>query len=133
MYAGGHRDRETVFMPFAGAALQILHRPRCRGNAHEGGVHACRFKNSIHHAATASYSRIRPPKRSLPFTAGTLSQHLKVLKDARLVVDRRAGNRRIYQMDPEGIGALRAYLDQFWSRALAAYESAVEQRAEEVP
>ncbi len=68
----------------------------------------------------------------LPISRPAVSQHLKVLKDARLVVDRRAGNRRVYQIDPHGVGALRAYLDQFWSRALTAYKAAVEQREEEV-
>jgi DNA-binding transcriptional ArsR family regulator len=67
----------------------------------------------------------------LPVSRPAVSQHLKVLKDAGLVVDRRAGNRRIYQLDPDGVGALRAYLDQFWSRALAAYKATVEQRIEE--
>ena len=61
-----------------------------------------------------------------------VSQHLKVLKDAGLVLDRAAGTRRIYRVDPEGIGALRAYLDQFWNQSLAAYKQAVEQRAQEV-
>jgi DNA-binding transcriptional ArsR family regulator len=65
-------------------------------------------------------------------TQPAVSQHLKVLKDAGLVIDRPAGARRIYQLDPDGVGALRAYLDQFWSRALAAYKTAVEQRPEEV-
>ena len=68
----------------------------------------------------------------LPVSRPAVSQHLKVLKDARLVVDRRAGNRRIYQLGPDGVGALRAYLEQFWSRALTAYKAAVEQRTEEV-
>jgi len=67
----------------------------------------------------------------LPVSRPAVSQHLKVLKDAGLVVDRAAGTRRIYRVDPEGIGALRAYLDQFWNRSLAAYKEAVEQRAEE--
>ena len=70
--------------------------------------------------------------RELPVSRPAVSQHLKVLKNAGLVVDRRAGNRRIYQLDPEGIGALRAYLDQFWSKALAAYKTAVEQTQQEV-
>jgi hypothetical protein len=48
------------------------------------------------------------------------------------VVDRRAGNRRIYQLDPDGVGALRADLDRFWNRALAAYKRAVEQQTEEI-
>jgi DNA-binding transcriptional ArsR family regulator len=70
--------------------------------------------------------------RELPVSRPAVSQHLKVLKDAGLVLDRPAGARRIYQLDPRGIGDLRAYLDQFWSRALAAYKTAVEQRDEEV-
>jgi DNA-binding transcriptional ArsR family regulator len=70
--------------------------------------------------------------RDLPVSRPAVSQHLKVLKDAGLVVDRRAGNRRIYQLDPDGVGALRTQLDRFWSRALAAYKAAVEQRTEEV-
>jgi DNA-binding transcriptional ArsR family regulator len=70
--------------------------------------------------------------RELPVSRPAVSQHLKVLKDAGLVVDRRAGTRRIYQLDPGGVGALRAYFDQFWSRALAAYKTAVEQQEKEV-
>jgi DNA-binding transcriptional ArsR family regulator len=68
----------------------------------------------------------------LPVSRPAVSQHLRVLKDAGLVLDRRAGTRRIYQLNPDGIGALRAYLDEFWSRALAAYKEVVEQRTEEV-
>jgi DNA-binding transcriptional ArsR family regulator len=69
--------------------------------------------------------------REFPVSRPAVSQHLKVLKDAGLVVDRAAGNRRIYQLDPAGVGALRAYLDQFWSKALFAYKAAVEQQEEE--
>ena len=68
--------------------------------------------------------------RDLPVSRPAVSQHLKVLKDAGLVVDRAAGNRRIYQLDPDGVGALRAYLDRFWNRALAAFKAAVEQGEE---
>jgi DNA-binding transcriptional ArsR family regulator len=71
--------------------------------------------------------------RELPVSRPAVSQHLKVLKQAGLVFDRPAGTRRIYQLDPDGVGALRAYLDQFWSSALAAYKATVEQRPEEVP
>ena len=67
----------------------------------------------------------------LPVSRPAVSQHLKVLKDARLVVDRPSGNRRIYQLDPDGVGALRGDLEQFWSKALAAYKAAVEQPTEE--
>jgi DNA-binding transcriptional ArsR family regulator len=70
--------------------------------------------------------------RELPVSRPAVSQHLKVLKDAGLVIDRPAGARRIYQVDPDGLGALRAYVDQFWNRALAAYKEAVERRDEEV-
>jgi DNA-binding transcriptional ArsR family regulator len=67
----------------------------------------------------------------LPVSRPAVSQHLKVLKDAGLVADRRAGTRRIYQLDPDGVGALRAELDRFWNKSLAAYKSAVEQPTEE--
>jgi DNA-binding transcriptional ArsR family regulator len=67
----------------------------------------------------------------LPVSRPAVSQHLKVLKDARLVIDRSAGTRRIYQLDPAGVGALRAYLDHFWDQALAAFKTAAEQRTQE--
>lgn len=66
----------------------------------------------------------------LPVSRPAVSQHLKVLKAAGLVLDERAGNRRIYRLDPEGIGDLRDYLDRFWSHALRAYKTKVEQREE---
>jgi DNA-binding transcriptional ArsR family regulator len=70
----------------------------------------------------------------LPVSRPAVSQHLKVLKEAHLVIDRPAGTRRIYHLDPDGIGALRAYLDQFWTTALATYKTIVEQPpAEETP
>ena len=67
----------------------------------------------------------------LPVSRPAVSQHLKVLKDARLVVDQRVGTRRIYQLDPDGLRALRGYLDHFWDQALAAYKTAVEQQVKE--
>jgi DNA-binding transcriptional ArsR family regulator len=67
----------------------------------------------------------------LPVSRPAVSQHLKVLKDAGLVVDRRAGKHRIYRLDPDGLGALRADLERFWSKALAAYKTVVEQPTEE--
>jgi DNA-binding transcriptional ArsR family regulator len=70
--------------------------------------------------------------RDLPVSRPAVSQHLKVLKDAGLVIDRPVGTRRIYQLDLDGVGALRAYLDQFWNRSLAAFKAAAEQRDEEV-
>jgi DNA-binding transcriptional ArsR family regulator/uncharacterized protein YndB with AHSA1/START domain len=65
--------------------------------------------------------------REMPVSRPAVSQHLKVLKDAGLVVDRRAGKQRIYQVDPEGLAALRAELDRFWTKTLAAYKAVVEQ------
>jgi len=70
--------------------------------------------------------------KDLPVSRPAVSQHLKVLKEAGLVTDRQEGNRRLYQLDPAGIGALRAYLDQFWNQALAAFKEAAEQKDEEV-
>ena len=67
----------------------------------------------------------------LPVSRPAVSQHLKVLKEAGLVLDRPAGTRRIYQLDPDGLGALRAYLDHFWDQALAGYKRAVEGQTKE--
>lgn len=69
--------------------------------------------------------------RELPVSRPAVSQHLKVLKGAGLVVDRPAGTRRIYRLDPRGLEPLRAWLDRFWDHALAAYEAAVEATPEE--
>ena len=67
----------------------------------------------------------------LPVSRPAVSQHLKVLKEAGLVIDRAVGNRRIYQLNPDGVGALRAQLDRFWTQALAAFKEVVEQPSEE--
>jgi len=69
----------------------------------------------------------------MPVSRPAVSQHLKVLKDAGLVIDRRAGNCRVYQLDPAGVGALRAYLDHFWNQSLMAFKSVVEQQPKEGP
>ena len=68
----------------------------------------------------------------LPVSRPAVSQHLKVLKDAGLVVDRPAGNRRIYRLDPTGVEALRAQLDSFWNQALATYKALAEQTEGEI-
>jgi DNA-binding transcriptional ArsR family regulator/uncharacterized protein YndB with AHSA1/START domain len=65
--------------------------------------------------------------RGLPVSRPAVSQHLKVLKDAGLVVDKPAGKQRIYRVDPGGLAALRAELDRFWTKTLAAYKTVVEQ------
>src|SRR3954449_10525236 len=70
--------------------------------------------------------------RDLPISRPAVSQHLKVLKGAGLVTDRSVGTRRIYAVDPDGIEALRAYLDQFWAKTLAAFKEEIERPDEEV-
>jgi DNA-binding transcriptional ArsR family regulator len=67
----------------------------------------------------------------LPVSRPAVSQHLRVLKGAGLVSDRAVGNRRIYQVDPTGVSALRAYLDEFWNQSLASFKAAAEQRDKE--
>ena len=62
----------------------------------------------------------------LPVTRPAVSQHLKVLKEAGLVNDRAEGTRRIYRIDPKGLGAIRAWLDQFWDSALTGFAEEVE-------
>ena len=68
----------------------------------------------------------------LPVSRPAVSQHLKVLKEAGLVIDRQAGTRRIYQVDPDGVAAMRAELDRFWNQALAAFKQVVEEQTKEV-
>jgi DNA-binding transcriptional ArsR family regulator len=62
----------------------------------------------------------------LPVTRPAVSQHLKLLKTAGLVVDRAEGTRRIYRADPRGLQELRAQLDRFWSTTLANFKELVE-------
>src|ERR1700758_1644206 len=64
----------------------------------------------------------------LPVSRPAVSQHLKVLKEAGLVADRADGARRVYHIDPKGLGALRAWLDQFWTVALDAFATEVERQ-----
>src|SRR5688500_20364104 len=66
--------------------------------------------------------------RDLPVSRPAVSQHLRVLKDAGLVTDRADGNRRIYEVNPAGLQALRAELDQVWSSALAGFTDTAEPR-----
>jgi DNA-binding transcriptional ArsR family regulator len=67
--------------------------------------------------------------RGLPVSRPAVSQHLKALKEAGLVADRPEGTRRVYFIDPHGLGELRRWLDQFWDDALAAFEAEVERGA----
>ena len=66
-----------------------------------------------------------------PVSRPAVSQHLKVLKNAGLVADQQAGKHRIYRVDLDGLAGLRADLDRFWNKTLAAYKAVVEQPAKE--
>ena len=64
--------------------------------------------------------------RAFPMSRPAISQHLRVLKHARLVTDRAEGARRLYAVNPDAIASLRAYFDRFWADALAAFKRRVE-------
>jgi DNA-binding transcriptional ArsR family regulator len=81
----------------------------------------------------AVFERLRTGPRSvkavahgMPVSRPAVSQHLKVLKEAGLVADRAEGTRRVYYIDPDGLAALRQWLDQFWDQALAAFQAEIE-------
>ena len=61
-----------------------------------------------------------------PVSRPAVSQHLRVLREAGLVTERREGTRRVYSVDPRGLADLRAYLDSFWNQALASFKDAAE-------
>jgi DNA-binding transcriptional ArsR family regulator len=63
-----------------------------------------------------------------PISRPAISQHLRVLKDANLVVDQSSGTRRLYALNPEGFDSLREYFDQFWNQALIAFKNKVEEQ-----
>ena len=69
--------------------------------------------------------------KGMPVSRPAVSQHLKVLKEAGLVTQEAEGTRRVYHIDPNGLGALRAWLDQFWAQALEAFKAEAERQGEE--
>ncbi len=64
--------------------------------------------------------------KGMPVSRPAVSQHLKVLKEAGLVSDHAEGTRRVYCIDPQGLAAVRRYLDQFWDQALTAFAAEAE-------
>ncbi len=81
----------------------------------------------------AIYERLREGPKAvgelasgLPVSRPAVSQHLRVLKEAGLVSERREGTKRIYRLDPSGLAEVRAYFDGFWNQALAAFKEAAE-------
>jgi DNA-binding transcriptional ArsR family regulator len=69
--------------------------------------------------------------RGMPVSRPAVSQHLKALKEAGLVADRPEGTRRVYFIDPHGLGTLRKWLDQVWDEALAAFQAEVERASDQ--
>src|SRR5947207_8384331 len=69
--------------------------------------------------------------RGMPVSRPAVSQHLKALKEAGLVADRPEGTRRVYFIDPAGLGNLRKWLDQFWDEALASFQAEVERASDQ--
>ena len=68
---------------------------------------------------------------ALPVSRPAVSQHLRVLKEAGLVTERKDGTRRLYRVDPTGVASLRDYFDGFWTDALAAFKAAAEAEQKE--
>ena len=62
----------------------------------------------------------------LPISRPAVSQHLRILKDGGLVISQAEGTRRIYRLNPDGVGALRTWLDGVWGDALAGFQKAAE-------
>ena len=95
----------------AGRLLEVLGDPTRRAIFEHLVAHPCSVGELAH---------------QLPVSRPAVSQHLKLLKGCGLVADRPVGTRRIYRVDPAGVAALREYLDQMWSTALAAFAVEVE-------
>jgi DNA-binding transcriptional ArsR family regulator len=68
--------------------------------------------------------------RSLPVSRPAVSQHLRALKEAGLVRDRRDGARRLYEVDPRGLAEVRTYLESFWEEALDSFKKLADAEAE---
>jgi DNA-binding transcriptional ArsR family regulator len=85
-------------------------------------------RREIFERLTAGPLAVGELAQELPISRPAVSQHLKVLKEARLVFDRPSGTRRVYQVDPAAVAALREYFDSFWSNALASFRAAAEEQ-----
>lgn len=88
-------------------------------------------RRAIIECLAARPQSVRELADDLPISRPAVSQHLKALKGAGLVTDRASGTKRIYQLNPTAVGALRDQLDTFWNRALTAYKEVAEQTSEE--
>jgi len=83
-------------------------------------------RRQIFERLSQSPSPVGQLARELPISRPAVSQHLKVLKQAGLVFDRQEGTRRVYQVDPKAVEALREYFDSFWGQALASFQAAAQ-------
>jgi DNA-binding transcriptional ArsR family regulator len=82
-------------------------------------------RRAIFEALPAGPRSVGELAKQVGISSSAVSQHLRVLREARLVMVRPVGNRRLYSLDPRGLGDARDYLEQFWPSALAAYAAAV--------
>ena len=90
-----------------------------------------RTRRAIFERVVERLSAVVEIAAGLPVSRPAVSQHLRVLKQAGLVMDEPVGNRRIYRVNSDGLAQLRADLDRFWSSTLAAFKTAVEQPEQE--
>lgn len=88
-------------------------------------------RRAIFERLVAAPSAVGELADQLPVSRPAVSQHLKVLKEAGLVTDRAVGTRRVYSVDPSGLGAIREYFDQFWRQSLAAFRTSASQPRQE--
>lgn len=85
-------------------------------------------RRAIFERVAAKPSAVGELARGLPVSRPAVSQHLKILKAAGLVSEMAAGTRRIYRLDPRGIGAMREWLDSHWREALASFQQFADRR-----
>ncbi len=90
-------------------------------------------RRALFEALAARPTPVGELARLLPVSRSAVSQHLRVLKDAGLVTETAEGTRRIYRIDPRGIGAMRDWLDAHWARTLASFAQLADAAAEEEP
>jgi DNA-binding transcriptional ArsR family regulator len=100
-------------------------------NAHPLDVLGDRTRREIFERLRGGPLAVGELADGLPVSRPAVSQHLRVLKEAGLVVDRKNGTRRLYEVAPDGLIGLRDWFDGFWSDALAAFKQAAEQKARE--
>jgi DNA-binding transcriptional ArsR family regulator len=86
-------------------------------------------RRAVFEALAAGPRSVTEIAGALPVSRPAVSQHLKILKQSGLVADRPDGARRVYRIDPHGLGPLRAWLDRFWDAALAEFQAEAERQA----